>query len=99
MIKLPRSKLPAKLVAFAFIVYAGVALLSLHGRIESTREELYNVRRAVAEQELVNAQLEYDILHHDAPDVKANIARTTLGLVLPGEIVLFDTGIGITLDD
>ncbi|MCL2226256.1 MAG: septum formation initiator family protein [Oscillospiraceae bacterium] len=97
--KLPRSKLITKLIVFALIVYAGISLLSLHGRIEEARDDLHHVRRAVAEQEIINAQLEYDILHHDASAVRANIARTNLGLVMPGEIVLFDIGSGFDLTD
>ena len=93
--RLTRSKLITKLVVFAFVVYAGISLITLWGRIEAVRDELYVVRRAVAEQEIANAQLEYDIENYDNPDVKANIARTNLGLVLPGEIVFFDAGNGL----
>jgi len=97
--KLPRSRLTTKIIVFALVVYAGISLLTLRGRIDETRDELHDVRRAVAEQELLNAQLEHDILHHDTPEVKANIARTTLGLVRPDEIVLFDAGVGLDLED
>jgi len=97
--KLPRSKLITKIIVFAFIVYAGIELITWHGQIENSRAELYEARRAVAEQELRNAQLEYDILHHDTSEVKQNLARTNLGLVLPNEIVLFDAGGGFNSDD
>ena len=97
--KFPRSKFITKVIVFALVVYAGISLISLRGRIEAVNEEQRAVRRAVAEQELANAQLEYDILHHDSPAVKANIARTNLGLVLPGELVLFDAGSGLDLEE
>ena len=89
---LSRSKLITKIIVFALIVYAGISLISIRGRIDAVREELFDVRRAVAEQEVANAQLEYDIENYNDPDVKANIARTNLGLVLPGEIVFYDSG-------
>jgi len=93
--KFRRSRVAAVIVVFAFVVYAGFNLVSLRGRIEAVRADISETLRAVAEQELINAQLEHDILHHDDPDVKANIARNNLGLVLPGEIVLFDAGHGL----
>ena len=90
--KLVRSKLITKIIVFALIVYAGISLITLYGRIEEVRGEVYDVRRAVAEQEVANAQLEYDIENYNDSDVKANIARSSLGLVLPGEIVFYDAG-------
>ena len=88
----PRSKIAAKIIVFALIVYAGITLIALRGRIESTREELYDARRQVAEMEIANAELEYEIENYNDPDVIAGIARSNLGLVLPGEIVFYDGG-------
>ena len=90
--RIPRSKISTKIIVFALIVYAGVSLISLRGRIEHAREDLDNVRRAVAEMEISNAELEYEIENHNEPDVIADIARSDLGLVLPGEIVFYDAG-------
>jgi cell division protein FtsB len=90
--KLPRSKIASKIIVFALIVYAGISLFALRGRIESKRAEYDELRRAVAEKEITNAELEYEVQHHDEPDVIANIARSDLGLVLPGEIVYYDGG-------
>ena len=87
--KLPRSGFIAKVIIFALIAYAGTMLYMHRGRIEDARRELYDVRRLVAEKELSNAELEYEIEHHNDPDVIASIARSSLGLVLPGEIVLY----------
>ena len=96
--RLRRSKLITKVIVFALVVYAGISLITLRGRIETVRAELHDVRRAVAEQEIANSQLEYDILHHDASDVKANIARTNLGLV-PPDILFIEIGSGLGLED
>jgi len=99
IMRLARSKLITKIIVFALIVYAGISLITLRGRIDDVRGELFDVRRAVAEQEIINAQLEYDIENYNDPDVKANIARTNLGLVLPGEIVFYDSGSGPDEED
>ena len=37
-----------------------------------------------------NAELEYDIAHAGDPTVIAEIARTKLGLVMPGEKIFYD---------
>ena len=99
LMRLPRSKLITKVIVFALIIYAGISLINLRGRIETVREELYVVRRAVAEQELINAELEYQIENFDDPDVKAGIARANLGLVQQGEIVFYDSGGDLDDDD
>ena len=90
--KLRRSSILTKIIVFALIIYAGVSLISLWGRIDDARRELGEIRRQVAEKELKNAELEYDIEYHNDPDVIADIARSSLGLVLPGEIVYYDGG-------
>ena len=88
--KAKRAGFTVKLIVAAFIIYALLGLLNHSGRIEAARQELGDVRRLVAEKELANAQLEYEIEHYNDPDVIASIARTRLGLVLPGEIVFYD---------
>ena len=89
-----RSKLITKIIIFALIIYAGISLIAFRGRIEVVRQERDEARRSVAEKELSNAEREYELEHYDDPDVKASIARTRLGLVFPGEVVLFDGGNG-----
>jgi len=97
--RFPRSKLITKIIVFALIIYAGISLINYWGRIESAREERYDVRRAVAEQELINAELEYQIENYNDPDVKAGIARSNLGLVMQGEIVFYAGGSELDDDD
>jgi len=89
-----RSKLITKIIVFALIIYAGISLLTLRGRIEAQQQELHDMRRRVAAMEVSNAELEYEIEHYNDPDVIAGIARSSLGLVLPGEIVYYDGGSG-----
>ena len=90
--KLPRSGIISKIIVFALIIYACANLISLRGRIETARDDLNELRRLVAAQEISNAELEYEIEHHDEPEVISDIARSDLGLVLPGEIIFHDGG-------
>jgi cell division protein FtsB len=92
LMKLLRSGLVAKFIIFALIVYACISLVTMRGRIEDQKAGLDDVRRAVAEKELTNAELEYEIENHNEPDVIAGIARSDLGLVLPGEVIYYDSG-------
>ena len=97
--KLRRSGVLTKIIVFALIIYAVVSLISLRGRIEEARKELTETRRLVAEKEFSNAELKYEIENHDDPDVIADIARSALGLVLPGEIVFYDSGGNLDAED
>ena len=90
--KARRSGLAAKIIVFALVVYACISLVTLRGRIDAQQAQLDDVRRDVVEKELTNAELEYEIEHHDEPDVIAGIARSDLGLVLPGEIIYYGSG-------
>jgi cell division protein FtsL len=90
--KISRSKIATRIIVFALIIYAGISLITLRSHIETVRDELDNVRRAVAEIELTNSELEYKIENCNEPNVIADIARSDLGLVLPGGIILYDTG-------
>ena len=87
-----RSKLITKIIIFALIIYAGISLINLRARIEAGKQDLSDARRLVADIEVSNAELEYEIDHYNDPDVIASIARSRLGLILPGEIVFYDGG-------
>ena len=93
-----RSRIITKIIVFALIVYAGITLISLRGRIDDAREDLFDTRRRVAEEEVSNARREYqnkvleDRNDPDYNNVVAEIAREYLGLVNPGEIVFHDGG-------
>jgi len=97
--RFPRSKLITKVIVFALIVYAGISLISLRGRIEDVREEAYELRKAVAEKEIRNAQLEYNIEHYSDPDVIEEIARQDLGFVRDDDILIYDAGSWLDISD
>ena len=94
-----RSKIITKIIVFALIVYAGITLITFRGRIDAARAELYDARRRAVEMEVSNAELEYEIENYNDPEVIAGIARSSLGLVLPGEVVFYDGGSGQDIAD
>ncbi|MCL2045443.1 MAG: septum formation initiator family protein [Oscillospiraceae bacterium] len=83
-----RSKPITKIIVLAMIIYACISLVSLRARIETGQKELDAVKQRVAEMEISNAVLEYQIEHFNDPDVIASIARSRLGLMLPGERII-----------
>ena len=82
-----KSGILSKIIILVLIVFSFSRLISTQRSIANARENLEELQRQVVEQELINAELEYAIENYNDPDVIANIARTQLGLVLPGEIV------------
>ena len=88
----PRSKLIVKIIVFALVIYAGISLIAIRGRIDAAAAKREELRRTVAELELSNAELEYEIDNCNDPEVIAGIARSNLGLVLQDEVVFYDGG-------
>lgn len=88
--KLKRSSIFTKIVLLALIVYATISLVNTKNRAAEaeTDRELLQARVDAMLQE--NAELEYDIEHAGDPDTIAEIARTKLGLVMPGEKIFYD---------
>ena len=88
-----KSGILSKVIILVLIVFSFSRLISTQRSIANARENLEELQRQVVEQELINAELEYAIENYNDPDVIANIARTQLGLVLPGEIVFHNMDI------
>lgn len=80
------------LVLLALIVYALVSLLSLQERRGTEELACKELEQQVAEQKSKNAALEYAIAHSEDEDTLMGIARSKLGLVLPGEEIYYGTG-------
>ena len=85
--KFSKSGILSKIIILVLIIFSFSRLISTQRSITNARENLEDLKRQVQEQELINAELIYAIENYNDPDVIANIARTQLGLVLPGEIV------------
>ncbi len=80
------------LVLLALIVYALVTLLNLQDRRQTEDAARQALAQQVTEQKSENAALEYAIEHSDDEDTLLEIARSKLGLVLPGEEIYYGNG-------
>ena len=90
--KLKRSSIIIKIVILAMIVYAAVTLTGIKSNIERAEKDRAALQIRVDAMLQENAELEYDIQHAEDPATIAEIARTKLGLVMPGEKIIYDVG-------
>ena len=88
--KLKRSSIFTKIVILALIVYAAISLTSTKSRIATAEADRIMLQAKVDAALQENAELEYDIEHAGDPDTIAEIARSKLGLVMPGEKIFYD---------
>ena len=88
--KLKRSSLFMKIVILALLVYAAITLVGAKNRIATAREDQAVLQAKVDAALQENAELRFDLEHAEDPETIAEIARTKLGLVEPGEKILYD---------
>ena len=88
--KLKRSSIFTKIVILALIVYAAISLTTTKSRIATAEADRVLLQAKVDAALQENAELEYDIEHVGDPDTIAEIARSKLGLVMPGEKIFYD---------
>lgn len=88
--KLKRSSIFTKIVILALIVYAAISLTTTKSRIATAEADRVLLQAKVDAALQENAELEYDIKHAGDPDTIAEIARSKLGLVMPGEKIFYD---------
>lgn len=88
--KLKRASIFTKIVILALIVYAAVALVHTRSSVAAAQADQAALQARVDAALRENAELEYDIQHANDPEVIAEIARSKLGLVKPGEKIFYD---------
>ncbi|MGN1001522.1 MAG: septum formation initiator family protein [Oscillospiraceae bacterium] len=88
--KLKKASIFTKIVILALILYAGVSLSGTKDRIARAETERAQLQEQVDAALQENAELRYDIEHAGDPETIAEIARTKLGLVMPGEKIFYD---------
>ena len=89
--KLKRAGMATKLLVLILLAAVAVALLSTQAKLGAAQAERDVLRRQVQEQQEANAALQDGIDHCDDPEYLADIARSRLGLVEPGEIEFVDS--------
>ena len=90
--KLKRASILTKIVIIALIIYAAVSISNTRRDIARAEEQKANLQAQVDIVLQENAELEYNIDHASDPETIAEIARTKLGLVMPGEKIFYDVG-------
>ena len=90
--KFKRSSIFIKIVVLALVVSAAVSIAAARGKIADAAAERERLQAEVDEALQKNAELEYDIAHASDDETIADIARTKLGLVEPGEKIFYDVG-------
>ena len=88
--KFKKASIFIKIVILALIVYASVTLASVKDRIETAEADRAALQTKLEVALREKAELEYDIEHAGDPEIIAEIARTKLGLVMPGEKIFYD---------
>lgn len=87
-----RASIFTKLVISALVVYAVVSLVQLQRRIDAAERSRDALEQQVLEMQAENEAIAYKVGHSDDRETLEDIARSKLGLVLPGEIVFYDLG-------
>ena len=85
--KLKKASLLTKLVVLALLIGAATGLLNLRQQILAAEADLAEAQAQVAEQKQVNAELADAVENSGDPERQADLARSKLGLVEPGEYI------------
>lgn len=89
--KLKRAGMATKLLVLVMLAAVAIALLSTQTKLGAAQADRDALKRQVQEQQEANAALQDGIDHSGDPEYLADIARSRLGLVEPGEIEFVDS--------
>ena len=85
--KLKKASLLTKLVVLALLIGAATGLLNLRQQILTAEADLTEAQSRLAERKQVNAELADAVENSGDPERQADLARSKLGLVEPGEYI------------
>ena len=85
--KLKKASLLTKLVVLLLLAGAAIGLLNLRQQILTAQGDLADAQARVAEQRQLNAGLADAVENSGDPERQADLARSKLGLVEPGEYI------------
>ena len=89
--QLKRASFLTKIVVMIMLIAASVTLLRLQGQITAAQAERDELQLRLARQVQRNADLRDAVEHSEDPDRQADVARSELGLVAPGEKIIIFT--------
>ncbi|MEA4814761.1 MAG: cell division protein FtsL [Oscillospiraceae bacterium] len=79
-----------KIVLVVLLVYAGVSLYTIQNQIRSAKDEQEKLAAQVDTLRRENDSLASDIADSGDPEKLRDVARSELGMVMPGERVFYD---------
>ena len=79
-----------KIVLVVLLVYAGMSLYTIQNQIRSAKDEQEKLAAQVDTLRRENDSLTSDIASSDNPEKLQDVARSELGMVMPGERVFYD---------
>lgn len=89
--RIQRASILTKLVVLALLIGTATALLGMRGQIQTAQADLAELQAQVAAQKQTNADLADAVENSGDPERQADIARSKLGLVEPGEYIFYFT--------
>lgn len=87
-----RTGIYIRILIPALMLYALGSLFITGGKLERARELMLQAQETVQALERQNAILEEGIACGDDPKMLEQLARQRLGLVMPGDKVIYDAG-------
>ena len=91
-VKLRRASWLTGLVIVGLIVYACIALMNMRTKVAMASETEAELREKAEEIQETNAALQYAIDNRYDDKTIEDIARDKLGLVMPDEVIFYDSG-------
>jgi len=79
-----------KIVLVVLLVYAGMSLYTIQNQIRSAKDEQEKLAVQVDTLRRENDSLASDIADSNNPEKLQDVARSELGMVMPGERVFYD---------
>ncbi len=83
-----KAGLATKLVVLALLIGLSITLLDMRTQLQGAQSQKTALEHQVQVQTQVNADLRDAVQNKDDPQRQEDIARNSLGLVKPGEIIL-----------
>lgn len=88
IMKTKKAGLLTKIVVLALLIGLSITLLDLRSQLQEAQSQKDGLAAQVQAQTQVNADLADAVENSDDPERQNGIARSGLGLVVPGEVIL-----------
>ena len=79
-------------VLAGLMAYGCITLLNMNNKVAEATRTQTQLQAQVDEMQESNAALRYALEHREDPDIIEDIAREKLGLVMPDDMIFYDSG-------